>query len=369
MEILKNRSLIFQNRVNEYLLITLISFAASVSLTRLFLELTGYPQLGGGELHIAHVLWGGLLLFFGSLLPLIFINRWVLDLSAFLSGIGIGLFIDEVGKFITQSNDYFYPSAAPIIYAFFLLTALLYVRVRREREKNARIYMYHAFQELEELLDNDLSYKEHRQIIQYPDKIIINDEDDQITKLAQVIKEFLKDRESYLGPPKPGFWEKWYLRIRVFEAKWFGKKRMRLILVSALLAWGVYSIIEPWAILRIFDNPEALGIIIEDLISNNLVRNQSGLNWFQAKIGLEGTLGFFSILSGIFIFLRKEEVGVNIGIATMLIMMGIANLILFYFDQFSTIVNASIQFLIFMLLIRFRARFLTRQPSPEVSSK
>ena len=356
----ENRSPIFQNRVNEYLLITLISFAASVSGTRLFLEITGYPQLGGGELHIAHVLWGGLFLFIGGLLPLIFSNRWALDLSALLSGVGIGLFIDEVGKFITQSNDYFYPSAAPIIYAFFLLTALLYVRVRREREKNARIYMYHALQELEELLDNDLSIKEHRQIIQYLEKIKMINQDEQITKLAEVLGNYLKERESFLIPHKPGFWEKWNLRIRVFEAKWFGKKRMRMILVTALLAWGAYTIFEPWAILRIFDNPDALSIIIENLISNNLVRNQSGLNWFQAKIGLEGTLGFFSILSGIFIFLRREQLGVNIGIATMLIMMGVANLILFYFDQFSTIVNASIQFLIFLLLVRFRTRFLVK---------
>ena len=360
MENKKNRSPIFQNRVNEYLLITLISFAASVSLTRLFLEVTGYPQLGGGELHIAHVLWGGLLLFIGSLLPLIFSNRWALDLSALLSGVGIGLFIDEVGKFITQTNDYFYPSAAPIIYAFFLLTALLYVRVSREREKNARVYMYHVFQQLEELLDNDLSIKEDRQIIQYLEKIRINNEEEQNTRLAEVIKEYLKERETYLIPHIPGFREKWILRLRVYEAKWFGKKRMRMILVSALVAWGVYTILQPWAILRIFDNPEALGSIIENLISKNLVRNQSGLTWFQAKIGLEGTLGFFSIVSGIFILLRKEQIGVNIGIATMLIMMGIANLILFYFDQFSTIINASFQFLIFILLVRFRKRFLVK---------
>ncbi|HSM23385.1 MAG TPA: hypothetical protein VK856_00810 [Anaerolineaceae bacterium] len=356
----KNRSPIFQYHVNEYLLITLISFAASVSFTRLFLEVTGYPQLGGGELHIAHVLWGGLLLFIGSLLPLIFSNRWALDLSALLSGVGIGLFIDEVGKFITQTNDYFYPSAAPIIYAFFLLTALLYVRVSREREKNARIYMYHVFHQLEELLDNDLSIKEHRQIIQYLEKIRINNEDEQITKFADVIKEYLKERESYLIPHIPGFREKWKLRLRVFEAKWFGKQRMRMILVSALVVWGVYTVLQPWAILRIFDNPEAMGSIIENLISKNLVRNQSGLTWFQAKIGLEGTLGFFSILSGMFIFLRKERIGVNIGIATMLIMMGIANLILFYFDQFSTIINASVQFLIFISLARYRKRFLVK---------
>jgi hypothetical protein len=56
-----------------FLLITLLSFAASVIITRLFLILTGYPQLAGGGFHIGHVLWGGLLLFIaaqgGSVLP------------------------------------------------------------------------------------------------------------------------------------------------------------------------------------------------------------------------------------------------------------------------------------------------------------
>ncbi len=68
-----------------YILLSLISFAASVTLTRLFLELTGYPQIGNSELHIAHVLWGGLLLFIASLVPLIFANRWAYSLGAFLS--------------------------------------------------------------------------------------------------------------------------------------------------------------------------------------------------------------------------------------------------------------------------------------------
>ncbi|HEX2097719.1 MAG TPA: hypothetical protein VHF46_01505, partial [Rubrobacteraceae bacterium] len=52
----------------QYLVITLVGFAASVILIRLFLELTGYPQVGGSELHIAHALWGPLLLFVASLL-------------------------------------------------------------------------------------------------------------------------------------------------------------------------------------------------------------------------------------------------------------------------------------------------------------
>ena len=87
------------------LLLMLLSFAASVVLTRVYLQLTGYPQIGGGELHIAHMLWGGLLLFVGAMLMLIVANRWVLPTGAILTGIGVGLFIDEVGKFITKYND------------------------------------------------------------------------------------------------------------------------------------------------------------------------------------------------------------------------------------------------------------------------
>ena len=36
----------------------LISAVTAVLLVRLFLYLTGYPQLGGAGLHIAHLLWG-----------------------------------------------------------------------------------------------------------------------------------------------------------------------------------------------------------------------------------------------------------------------------------------------------------------------
>jgi len=99
-----------------YLLLSLVSFGATVIATvigvRLFLQLTGYPQLGGGMLHIAHLLWGGLALFVAVLLVLIWDNPGAMSSAAVLSGVGIGLFIDEVGKFITRGNDYFYPPAS-----------------------------------------------------------------------------------------------------------------------------------------------------------------------------------------------------------------------------------------------------------------
>ena len=114
-----------RDEAETYVLLSLVAFGATVVLVRLFLELSGYPQVGSSTLHIAHLLWGGLFLFVAVLMVLIWDNPGFLTTAAVLSGIGIGLFVDEVGKFITQNNDYFFPAAAPIIYGFFLLTTTL----------------------------------------------------------------------------------------------------------------------------------------------------------------------------------------------------------------------------------------------------
>jgi hypothetical protein len=144
----------------QYLVFVLVSFAFSVSVTRLFLSLTGYPQVGGGELHIAHVLWGGLLLFFATLLPLLISNRRAYKATAILAGIGTGLFIDEVGKFITQRNDYFYPAAAPIIYIFFMLVLMLLLQMQRQEKATMRAELCRVLETLQDWIYSPLNKKD-----------------------------------------------------------------------------------------------------------------------------------------------------------------------------------------------------------------
>ncbi len=122
-----------RDRAARYLVVTIAAFAVTVAGTRWYLELAGYPMVGGGDLHVAHALWGGLALLIAALLPLLWVGRRSLLLSALLAGVGVGLFIDEVGKFLTTSTDYFFAPAAPIIYGSLLLLALLWLFVRRRR--------------------------------------------------------------------------------------------------------------------------------------------------------------------------------------------------------------------------------------------
>ena len=146
-----------RDRDARYLFVMIVAFAVTVIATRVYLDLSGYPKVGGGGLHVAHMLWGGLLLVLAVLLALLFVGRRALMLSALAAGIGVGLFIDEVGKFITETNDYFFAPAAPIIYGAVLLLVLLWLVLGR-RDRPSRAEATHgAVEAVRDLADGRLS--------------------------------------------------------------------------------------------------------------------------------------------------------------------------------------------------------------------
>ena len=104
----------------------LVSAVATLLGIRAYLQATGFPQVGGGELHIAHMLWGGLLMLIAVVLTLVYIGRPARILAAVVAGAGFGTFIDELGKFITRDHDYFFRPTAGLLYVIFVLLFLAF---------------------------------------------------------------------------------------------------------------------------------------------------------------------------------------------------------------------------------------------------
>lgn len=100
----------------------LVVAVATVLVTRAYLAAMDYPQIGGGgNLHIAHVFWGGLLMAVAIVMTAITEGSRVRDRASLIGGIGFGLFIDEVGKFVTSDVNYFFQPAIAIMYVIFVL--------------------------------------------------------------------------------------------------------------------------------------------------------------------------------------------------------------------------------------------------------
>ncbi|NMN94728.1 hypothetical protein [Antrihabitans stalactiti] len=109
----------------------MIIAVATILITRLYLELTNYPQVGGGNLHIAHALYGGAMMMLALVFGWLFTGFGVRVVMVIVGGIGFGLFLDEVGKFVTKDNDYFYGPSAEIMY---IAVALILVINRMVRD-------------------------------------------------------------------------------------------------------------------------------------------------------------------------------------------------------------------------------------------
>jgi hypothetical protein len=364
---------LFANRIRRpverdgaafYILLTLLSFALSVMLTRLFLQLTGYPQLGGKTLHIAHLLWGGLLLFIGALAMLIFANRWVYRLGAILSGVGVGLFIDEVGKFITRTNDYFYPPAAPIIYAFFLLVVLVYLQIRRPRSRNARAELYRVFDTLEEVLERDLDDMEHQKLTARLEFVVTHAEYPEQEHLAKELLRFIHSEHVALVERRPGWGERSLSKLKALDERWITKRRLKAVLIGGLGTLGLWSIQDLVKWLIAFFSPQQLEHTLLNLASVGRLSSDSSLNWLETSISLQAACGVVVIVGTVLLILNRERRGVSMSFFGLLLFLTMTNLLEFYFDQFSTFGPAMIEFALLLLLIHYRRRFIPGRVNP-----
>jgi len=165
----------------------LVSAIASILVIRLFLQITGFPILGGENFHIAHMLWGGFLMMVAVIGLLVFLNKETKYIASILGGIGFGTFIDELGKFITKDNNYFYQPTIGIIYVVFVLLFLGARVIEKYFRPNKQEYAINALDMTKQIIMHDLDVHEKERALYFLKQ---SDPDNPVVKmLTEALRE------------------------------------------------------------------------------------------------------------------------------------------------------------------------------------
>ncbi len=346
--------LIQRENAVRYTLISLFSFIATVSVVRSFLALTGYPQIGSGTLHIAHVLWGGLILYIAAILPLIYLNPRLHLLCAILSGVGMGLFIDEVGKFITRQYNYFFPAAAPIIYVMFLLLVILIVIIRRPKKIDGRSELVQALEILREQLYRPLEPSEREKIISDLRGVMETDPDRLHQEMAGHLLELVYANPAIASETRPNWWVNF---LKLLES-WLIEVRLRWLLFSGLVILGILNLKNPFQVwLARFIPGSPLEGILQFHAGRQITPGEApGL--FEIRLLLEILIGLSLLLSAVLLAAGKKKIAYITAYISLLVSLVGLDMLLFYFEQFSTVGIVLLQFAVLFGVIFYRNRFL-----------
>jgi hypothetical protein len=349
-----NPFIIVSDRSSQLIMIILVSCALTVALTRLFLVLTGYPQIGNSTFHLAHALWGGLALFLAGTTVLALQNRGAALVGALLTGIGFGLFVDEVGKFITQRNDYFFPLAAPIIYASLLLILLLSELARRHQLRSPRAHLLAAISLSQTIADGTISPTEIKAMENHIRQARTGSLDDASAALLDGIEASMALADRVDDPFTFTFAARTTRRIRHLVDSWLPANRARRLARMAMAIFCILGLIQLGLLVGSAFTPEGLRQVLT--VS---VRDQPVGQFGQIVLLFTWVLNIVvAVLAGIAWWaLRprrlRRRLALRCGYAAILLMLLLGNLLSSYVDQFAVLVEATLQIITLGLLVRW----------------
>lgn len=209
----------------------LVSAVATLLLIRIFLEATGYPQLGGDGLHIAHVLWGGLGMLIAIVLLLLFLSSSTRLVAAVVGGMGFGAFIDELGKFLTSDNNYFFKPTAALVYVVFVALFLTSREIRNFRKLTPEENLVNAVELSKKLAVAGLGEVDRDHALRLLDGA------DQRNPLVVVLRErFLAAQPGHVGPSRLKRARSWMGRgyATLVGNKWFRRVIAAIFVIQGL---------------------------------------------------------------------------------------------------------------------------------------
>ncbi len=289
---------------------------------RFALGLNGYPRVQGNGLHIAHMLWGGVLMLAGIVILILYLGRYRQRMAALVSGIGFGLFIDELGKFITSNNDYFFRPAVALVYAIFVALYLLFRALRQPRHLSDREYLVNSLDWLKEAIIRDHDPRALQRARYYAAQLRTKGADGRaLEDLLDCILVTLK--------PSPGRLERLRRKLVANYHRTIQNPRFERIAIGVVLLLVGVQIFTDIEEIRSFLNPD-VGSRLSDTHRTLTFYNAAG----TIIEGAAGVIGDILLLAGAATILRSRPTAFRLWRLGILIIMFVAGGVSLYYYQF-----------------------------------
>lgn len=299
----------------------LIASVVTIFVIRFFLKITDYPQLQGAGLHVAHLLWGGFFMFLALLLLFSFVGRGVISIASILGGIGFGAFIDELGKFITSDNNYFFQPTIALLYLIFITIYISSKMIAKRGDISEKEYLINSLAMVSQAVLNDLDSDEKKRALIYLKKCRQQD------SLVISLTAFIKDIDSIpLG--KPSF----ILRVRHT--------------VAALYSRGANLV----AVTRIVVIVLLIQAIVDIYSGLTVVVFRPAVSIVEIGILVSSTLAAVLVIAGVIIFPSSKLHAFKLFKVAILLSLLVTQFFMFYQEQFRALIGLGINVILLAII-------------------
>ncbi|MDD3002513.1 MAG: hypothetical protein PHS06_01430 [Candidatus Shapirobacteria bacterium] len=345
-----NQNLTKRENAADLVLILMISALVTLLVTRYFLQLFGWPTISFGVWHIAHANWGGMLMVIGSILMLVFHGEKIRKTAAIISGMGWGLFIDEVGKYITKDNNYWFQPAIIIIYISFIILYLIYRHLEINQPKDTKTLLYAAFSNLEDAAEKDLSENEKRETVKNLEKVIKHEKDLNIKNLASELKLFF-EKQKTKKINEHSWWRMLIAKTGYYSYNKFFKTRLVTYgLTVYACVWAIDKIQET---VRILINPQRMQMLQKFSNSYDLI-SKSDFYMMVGKIFFDSVTAVFFVMGIFFIVTKKKFKGLRFFQMGLIVGVFLSSVFKLYFEQFSEVWVLMTSIILFFVISKMK---------------
>lgn len=336
--------MIKRENASELVLTMMASAVVSLLSMRLYLNIMNYPIVGKGYWHVAHALWGGVAMVVAMLMELSWQGKKNQRNAAIVFGLGFGLFVDEIGKYLTKDSNYFFQPAILFIYLTFIGLFALYRYLQTLEPEEDKTKIYQSLGALEEAVEGDLSQKEKEKALEKLEKI-------KETKVTMALRQMIKSLpivEEKRNEEIDYVWRK----IKGILVRFFHRKWVLVLLMGFTIYFLLGTIADAMSITAHFKD----NWLVEMLNDSASLDTRSELVLFKIKTVIDAVTSLFFGLGIYWVARDKRRYGAKVYQYGLIISIFITSFFRFYFEQFGGVIGLGINILLYYFLAYYRRK-------------